>query len=213
MAHLTIAQLEQHLADIGAGKHGPDVTYAYVEVGRYKPYSVATVKAAERRGYKVERRGAVYYIYPKAVAPVNTPVVKAVPVVSPQQVTVTEVNGHKAAQLELTVRKGAFSYARSAIGKMPAPDKFSWLMGILEGWPVFATAFSGTNVVGHTSEAQLRHAYSNMSADNQFYIKEPQLEAVIAEFGDGTLGFHMGGMYCEQTPAQIAEAIAPVFGA
>lgn len=42
--------------------------YMYVETGRYKPWSESTVRAAERRGYKVEFRCAgVYFIYPKSV--------------------------------------------------------------------------------------------------------------------------------------------------
>jgi hypothetical protein len=45
--------------------------YAYVEVGRYKGYSVATVRALARQGYRIERRvlGGAYHIYPKPVAP------------------------------------------------------------------------------------------------------------------------------------------------
>lgn len=39
-----------------------------VEVGRYKPFAMPTIKKAEREGYRVERliRGGVYLIYPKA---------------------------------------------------------------------------------------------------------------------------------------------------
>jgi hypothetical protein len=43
--------------------------YAYVEVGRYKYYNVATVRALKSRGYRVERRvlGGAYLIFPKPV--------------------------------------------------------------------------------------------------------------------------------------------------
>ena len=68
MAHLTIKHLEEHLARL-AQIENPDAwsQYAYVETGMYKPYMYATVKAAEKRGYKVECkiRGSVYYVYPK----------------------------------------------------------------------------------------------------------------------------------------------------
>jgi len=61
MAHLTIKHLESFLAN-----KKPD-EYAYVEIGRYKPYMMATVRAAIKRGYRVECRGRsrVYYVYPK----------------------------------------------------------------------------------------------------------------------------------------------------
>ena len=41
--------------------------YLYVETGPYKPWEVATVKAAIRRGYHVESHchGTVFYVYPK----------------------------------------------------------------------------------------------------------------------------------------------------
>lgn len=61
MPHLTIKALENYLANLPA-----DQKYAYVETGRYKPYTEQTVLAAKRRGYKVEKRlQGVYYIYPK----------------------------------------------------------------------------------------------------------------------------------------------------
>lgn len=61
MAHLTIADLEKTLANLPAGQG-----YAYVEVGRYKPFMPSTVSAAKRRGYRVDCkvRGMVYYVYP-----------------------------------------------------------------------------------------------------------------------------------------------------
>ena len=108
------------------------------------------------------------------------------------------VNGYPAIQTQLAVRKGSFSFARSAIGKMPSSDEFAWLMGILEGQTVTAIVFSGTNVSGHTNEGQLRQAFAGLNPDYSFWIKEPQLEAVIAKFGDGKLGFSMSGMYCDQ---------------
>lgn len=67
---LTIKHLETVLGQIeqNAGKPGyPD--HAYVEVGRYKPYHPSIVKAAERRGYRVEKAGGgIFYVYPKAAA-------------------------------------------------------------------------------------------------------------------------------------------------
>lgn len=40
--------------------------YLYVETGRYKPWSEATVRAIARRGYKVDwKMSGVYYVYPK----------------------------------------------------------------------------------------------------------------------------------------------------
>jgi len=64
---LTIAHLERDLQWVAEnrGVFGvPD--HAYVEVGRYKPYHGSIVKAAERRGYRVERLGdSSYAVYPK----------------------------------------------------------------------------------------------------------------------------------------------------
>lgn len=120
------------------------------------------------------------------------------------------VNRHSAIKTQLTVRKGSFSFARSAIGKMPSSGEFAWLMGILEGQLVTATVFSGTNVVGHTSAVQIRQALLDLNPEYSFWIKEPQLQAVIAKFGDGQLGFSMSGMYCEQTPAELEKLIASV---
>lgn len=120
------------------------------------------------------------------------------------------VNGYPAIQTQLTVSKGSFSFARSAIGKMPSSEEFAWLMGILEGRDVTATVFSGTNVSGNTNADQLRQAFAGLNPDYSFWIKEPQLEAVIAKFGDGKLGFTMSGMYCEQTPAEIEKLLASV---
>ncbi len=122
------------------------------------------------------------------------------------------VNGYPAIQTQLSVRNGSFSFARSAMGKMPSSDEFAWLMGILEGQTVTATVFSGTNISGHTNEDQLRQAFAGLNPEHSFWIKEPQLEAVIAKFGDGKLGFNMSGMYCEQTPAEIEELLASVQG-
>ena len=120
------------------------------------------------------------------------------------------VNGHPAVKMELTVRKGAFSVARSAIGKSPSSDEFAWLLGILDGQTVAATVFSGTNVVGHTNEDQLRQAFARMNPGYAFWIKEPQLEVVIKKFGDGKIGFDMSGRYCEQTPAEIERLLSSV---
>lgn len=74
MAHFTIKDLETCL---NLAACSPDIftkdadgsAFCYVEVGRYKPYMMATVKAAEKRGYRVVQkiRGSVYYVYPKGV--------------------------------------------------------------------------------------------------------------------------------------------------
>jgi hypothetical protein len=64
---MKFADLERNLIRIKE-MEGPNAPkYAYCEVGRYKPYSIPVIKAAERRGYKVECkiRGALYYVYPK----------------------------------------------------------------------------------------------------------------------------------------------------
>ena len=62
MSQLTIKHLEGYLARPESLYAG----YAYVETGRYKPYNGSTVKAAERRGYRVEKLAReVYAIYPK----------------------------------------------------------------------------------------------------------------------------------------------------
>lgn len=74
MAHFTIEDLEDQLTKC---KDNPEMytkdadgkAFCYVEVGRYKPYTTNTVKAAERRGHQVVQkiRGSVYYVYPKEV--------------------------------------------------------------------------------------------------------------------------------------------------
>jgi hypothetical protein len=113
------------------------------------------------------------------------------------------INGYPVVQMKMKVRIGSFQFARSPHGKWPNTSEFSWLMGILEGHEVDASVFSGTNVVGKTSEDQLRQAFSKLNPEYQTWIKEPQLEALIAKFGDGKLGFDMSGMYCESTPKEI----------
>jgi hypothetical protein len=120
------------------------------------------------------------------------------------------VNGYPAIETNLDIGRNGFSYARSAIGKMPSTDEYAWLMGILEGQTVRATVFSGTNVVGHTNTEQLRKAFASLNPAYGFWIKEPQLEKVIEQFGDSTLGFSMSGIYCKQTPAQIESFLAAV---
>lgn len=118
-------------------------------------------------------------------------------------------NGVSAVKIPLTVRKGAYSWAKHAHtrGKMPAQPLICNLMGIIEGHQVTATVFSSTNVVGHTSAEQLREAYAAMDPEYRFWIKEAQLEQVIAAFGDGKLGFDMGGFYCHETPKEIEAAL------
>lgn len=117
------------------------------------------------------------------------------------------VNGYPGFKTQLTLRPGSFDFARSAIGKFPSSDQFSWLMGILEGQEIDATVFSGTNVAGHTTEAQLREAFKTLNPKYAFWIKEAQLESVVTDFGSGRLGFDMSRMYCQQTPAEIDEFI------
>lgn len=79
---LTIIDLEKNLQWL-ADNHGKGGVpeYAYVEVGRYKPYHPSIVGAAERRGYRVERLGSSSYaVYPKlAEQPVAEPVAEAMP--------------------------------------------------------------------------------------------------------------------------------------
>lgn len=65
MAHLTIINLEADLAKIAAGTVSN--TYAYVETGKYKPFTEATVRAAAARGHHVHRAAiGVYYVFPKS---------------------------------------------------------------------------------------------------------------------------------------------------
>jgi hypothetical protein len=63
----TYADLERHLAQV-AEYHAKDPSvspYAYVEVGKYKPYRYPVVAAAKRRGHVVECVCKnVYYVYP-----------------------------------------------------------------------------------------------------------------------------------------------------
>ena len=67
MSHLTFTDLEKQLDRI-ASLADQNIQYAYVETGRYKPYMPATVAAAKRKGYRVERAGqSAFYIFPKTV--------------------------------------------------------------------------------------------------------------------------------------------------
>lgn len=73
MTHLTITDLETALTH-AATHPGWLCTdhngrgYVRVETGRYKSYMDATVRAAERRGYEVNRLcSGVFAVYPKAV--------------------------------------------------------------------------------------------------------------------------------------------------
>jgi len=59
---MNIATMESWLASLPAGQ--PSL---YVETGRYKPWSEATVRAAQRRGYLCDRRGTgLWLVYPKS---------------------------------------------------------------------------------------------------------------------------------------------------
>jgi hypothetical protein len=67
MSHLTLTDLEKQLARITL-LADPTIQYAYVETGRYKPFMPATVAAAKRKGYRVERAGgsgSAFYVFPK----------------------------------------------------------------------------------------------------------------------------------------------------
>lgn len=65
MAHLTIADLEKQVEMVIA-LADPDRPYVYAETGRYKPYMPATIEAAKRKGYVVQKKGqAAFYVYPK----------------------------------------------------------------------------------------------------------------------------------------------------
>ncbi len=59
-----IACLEQLVADNVAEGRGP----YYAEIGKYKPWSHSTLRAAERRGYRVEYHGGWAYVFPKEAA-------------------------------------------------------------------------------------------------------------------------------------------------
>lgn len=82
-------------------------------------------------------------------------------------------------------------------------------MGILEGHEVMHLCFQALMWLEKTLEDQLRHAFSVINPEYKTWIKEPQLESVIAKFGDGKLGFDISGMYCEYTPKEI-EALLKV---
>lgn len=63
----TILDLEKNLQWLAENNDKPGVPeYAYVEVGRYKPYHPSIVAAAKRRGYRVEKLSqSAYAVYPK----------------------------------------------------------------------------------------------------------------------------------------------------
>ena len=61
---LTIKQVEDHFARCRERHWPPQPIYA--EIGRYKPFAMPTILAAQRRGYRVVRLGpAVYEIHDK----------------------------------------------------------------------------------------------------------------------------------------------------
>lgn len=69
MSHLTISDLETQFEKGWTATDADGERYVYAETGRYKPFMPATLKAAERRGYRVVRKGSgVFYVY----APVRT---------------------------------------------------------------------------------------------------------------------------------------------
>lgn len=64
---ITIEQVEQHFKDCREKCLPPQ--HIYAEIGRYKPFAMSTIRAAERRGYRVVRLGrAVYEIHDKQEA-------------------------------------------------------------------------------------------------------------------------------------------------
>lgn len=63
---LGIADLEIQLAGPVVQQDNDGRAYVYVETGRYKPFNVAVIAAAKRRGYEVKRwSSGVYYVYAK----------------------------------------------------------------------------------------------------------------------------------------------------
>lgn len=65
---LTIDYVEQHFARCREMCFPPQRIYA--EVGRYKPFSMPTIRAAQRRGYRVVRLArAVYEIHDREPQP------------------------------------------------------------------------------------------------------------------------------------------------
>jgi len=66
MPQLTIKNLESQLQGLVKSPLGsPTEGYIRVETGRYKPFAMATVNAARRRGHGVMRRAeGVFYISP-----------------------------------------------------------------------------------------------------------------------------------------------------
>jgi hypothetical protein len=65
---LGIAALEAALLRAAAKPKAID-RYVYVETGRYKPWGIAVIAAAKRRGYGVTKHGrGVYYVYPRGEA-------------------------------------------------------------------------------------------------------------------------------------------------
>lgn len=64
MSHLTIADLAKQFDNGWTATDANGERYVYAETGRYKPFMPATLKAAERRGYRVIRKGTgVFYVY------------------------------------------------------------------------------------------------------------------------------------------------------
>lgn len=72
MAHLTIVDLERFLGEVSEklAKGDTSQEYVYVETGKYKPFHVSTVKAAQKRGYRIKAfcGGTVFYVYPKELS-------------------------------------------------------------------------------------------------------------------------------------------------
>ena len=65
---LGMADLESALERAASRPAAVD-RYVYVETGTYKPWGIAVIAAAKRRGYGVTKHGrGVYYVYPKAPA-------------------------------------------------------------------------------------------------------------------------------------------------
>lgn len=111
----------------------------------------------------------------------------------------------------LTVSSNAFSYVRN-VATQKESDDFAGLMLLLKSQKVDASIYSETNLVGRTSEKQLRDCYKTLSdEERKFHMPESKLERIIEKYGDGKLGFEMSGMLCE-TPMNYIKNMLEING-